>query len=265
MKVTLRSLYKRFGKRNTFFPPAKSGFHYYKFYKHLRHFIKFHSDKKNWFEIEKNLFQEVPSDSQSAWEARRKFRGAQAEVSATYLVEKMLGHEVIDFEVKSPYSITRKTVDQKLRVKGSEEFLEVKAQCGQQNGKNHPLSKKPIGYDPDSEEDTISWLYHDRISSRDGKIMKSKVTEAIEKGATILFAMIDCFRLDSNSFTEFVQLLFPNSAECGEMRFCENYRVHFFEEKSIIKPPLKEIWIFDDSHLHRLGVIFYDRSCLQPR
>lgn len=181
----------------------------YGFLPHLEYFIE---NKDRWQGSENildKLIRTVPTDPTEAWEEWRQFRSAEAEVTAIFLIENYLTGRVAGLEVRRPSC--KKDCDIAAYFDEEELFIEVKAQSGQQHGDKHPLSNDFIGFNPKDEDDLRSWLFEEKISSRDGKPMKPYCVQASEKKADILFVITDIFNWKSNNMEGLGRSLAPDS------------------------------------------------------
>lgn len=102
----------------------------------------------------------------------------------------------------------KRTSDIKVKLANKEYLIEIKAQSGQQHGSKHPRARGSNEFSPDFELDLKSWLFEEKISSRNGKPMKPRTIDADEQGAEILMAMIDHFT-EIQDIKELVSLLCP--------------------------------------------------------
>lgn len=193
----------------------------YGFLPHLEYFLE---NKGRWpgsENILNKLLKTVPGDSEEAWEEWRKFRSAEAEVTAIFLIENYLAGRATGLKVQRPSC--KKDCDIAAYFNEEELFIEVKSQSGQQHGDKHPLSNDFIGFYPKDEDDLRSWLFEKKISSRDGKPMKPYCIQASEKKADILFVMTDIFNLKSNNMQELGRFLAPDADNFSSKNF---YRKH---------------------------------------
>ena len=192
-----------------------------------------------------------------AWNRWRTFRAAQSEVTSIFLIEKIFMGNVLEIvpEEKSP------TPDLKVKLGSHEVLIEIKSQSGQQHGDKHPRTNGWIMFDPQDEHDLKSWLFIERISSRSSKPMKPKAFEADEKGAHILAALTDFFTM-INDIKSQISFICPGCklVDTKTIQFQEGkpLTVHFFQAEFPLSPKLsnlKEIWLFDESHLDRFFVL----------
>ncbi len=192
-----------------------------------------------------------------AWNRWQIFRAAQSEVTSIFLIEKAFMGNVLEIisENKVP------TPDLKVNLGNHELLIEIKSQSGQQHGDKHPRSKGWIMFDPQDENDMKSWLFIEKISSRSDKPMKPKALEADEKGAHILAAMTDFFTTIDDIKSQ-VSFICPNCklVDTKTIQFQEGktLTVYFFQAEFLFSPKsdnLKEIWLFDESHLDRFIVL----------
>lgn len=192
-----------------------------------------------------------------AWNRWQIFRAAQSEVTSIFLIEKAFIGNVLEIvpEDRVP------TTDLKVNLGNHELLIEIKSQSGQQHGDKHPRTKGCIMFDPQDENDLKSWLFIERISSRSGKLMKPKALEADEKGAHILATLTDFFTT-INDIKSQVSFICPGCklVDIKTIQFQEEkpLTVHFFQAEFPLSPKpdnLKEMWLFDESHLDRFIVL----------
>jgi len=232
---------------------------HYGFWQHLEYFLINVNRFKNHKSIIERLSVIVPldMDPEMAWAKWRKFRSAQSEVTIIFIIENYFLGQVLEI-----IPVNRKpTPDIKVSLNNFVHTIEIKAQSGQQHGTRHPRKKGLNSFSPQDETDLKSWLFEEKISSRNGKPMKPKTIEADEKGADILIAMTDYFSTiqDIEKQVSFV---------CPKSKFIEKKNIdigvvrpliaHFFEStypisKNLIN--LKEIWLFNESRLDRFVVL----------
>lgn len=231
----------------------------YGFWPHLEHFLQNQNRYGNHESIINRLSLLVPisMDIDTAWAKWRIFRSAQSEVTTIFFIENYLSGRVIEIVPVD----SKPTPDLLASFNNSEYFIEVKAQSGQQHGSKHPRSKGSFSFSPQDENDLKSWLFEEAISSRSGKRMKPKTLEADEKQADILIAMIDIFTYIDDVIDQ-AQFICPNSSflEKNSVRISseKNLSLHFFKSDYPVKRStkyLKEIWLFDESHMERFIVL----------
>jgi len=239
----------------------------YGFWPHLEYFLANVNRFKNHESITERLALIVPlnMNPQLAWANWQKFRSAQSEVTTVFIIENYFLGQVLEFV---PVSRER-TPDIKVCLNNFEHTIEVKAQSGQQQGTKHPREKGLNSFSPQDEIDLTSWLFVEKISSRDGKLMKPKTIEADEQGADILIAMTDYFNSiqDINAQVSFV---------CPDSKFIEEKNIvvkmvapliaHFYKSTYPINRNLinlKEIWFFDESRLDRFVVLSSESRLLE--
>lgn len=242
---------------------------HYGFVPHFKYFLK---NKERWSNADgvlARILAPVPDNSDEAWETWRQYRSAQAEITSIFLIENYLCGEVIGLEVARPG--VGKSCDIYARfISGIESYLEVKAQSGQQHGDKHPLSRKPIGFAPQFEEDLRSWLFEKRLSSRNGKSMTPYCRQASDKGADVLISMIDIFRQGAADIISLGKLLAPDHGEITSKDFprkgawrwlpvkSASMRVFTIEagnQTSEKMVRLKEVWVFDNARLSEMLVL----------
>jgi len=192
-----------------------------------------------------------------AWNRWQIFRAAQSEVTSIFIIEKAFLGKVLEIIPED----TAPTPDLKVRLDNQDLLLEIKSQSGQQHGDKHPRAKDWIMFDPQDENDLKSWLFEERISSRDDRPMKPKALEAEEKGARILVALTDIFTT-INGIKSQASFICPNSqfleTRTIQIRVGKTLTVHFFHAEFPISRKLnnlREVWLFDESHLDRFVVL----------
>lgn len=241
----------------------------YGFWPHLEYFlqhIKRFGDHKS---IIERLSLTVPlkMDIQQAWGKWQQFRSAQSEVTSIFIIEEYFKGQVLDI-----IPVNKKpTPDIRVSLAKKEYLIEIKTQSGQQHSYNkHPRKKGLELFSPDNESDLRSWLFEENISIRNGKPMKPKTIEADEQGAAILMAMTDYFTTNEDINNE-AQLIYPGSEFIGKREFSSE----FIKKKGLIQPcvayfykatfpvksnliNLKEIWLYNESHLDSFRVFSKD-------
>ncbi len=239
----------------------------YKFIPHLEYFQNNCNrwDKKKVEDILQHINKPVPEDIDKAWEVWRRFRSAQAEISAIYLIEQFFRGEVK--EIEACRSGTRKTCDFLAEINDKDFFIEVKAQSGQQKQKKDDKDysyKHPLCYfqrfEAKFEDDFFSWLFEKRESSRSRKPMRPMCQIAsVDKKADVLVAMTDIFYDDTNNTEELASLLlWPDCSEGFDIIKGDNFKVHIATAGVVTLNDmydLKEIWIFDNVKLNELLII----------
>ena len=240
-------LYERMSNSNYGFWPE---FEY--FLSHIERFDNYESNLKRL-----SVTAPLSMGNDKAWNMWQIFRAAQSEITVIFLIEKYLQGLVLEIIPEASVQ----TPDLRIRFDQNELLVEIKAQSGQQHGDKHPMTTGCTLFDPKDENDLKSWLFEDRISSRNGKAMKPKVLEAEDKGADILIAMIDIFNTidDIESQASFIC---PNSnfIEMEEIQIGngKSLKLHFFKAIFPVSQELsrlREIWLFDESHLDRFMVL----------
>ncbi len=238
----------------------------YGFWPHLEYFI-INMQRFGDYEsiIEKlSIVAPLKMDIQQAWEKWRQFRSAQSEVTSIFIIENYFKGQVLEIiPVKK-----KRTPDIRIKLATKEYLIEIKAQSGQQHGSKHPRAKGLNYFSPDFELDLKSWLFEENISSRTGKPMKPKTVDADEQGAEILMAMTD-------HFTRIQDIKKQVSILCPRYEFCEKREIiieslepcvaHFFKVIFPVKDSLrnlKEIWLYNESHLDRLLALSREESLL---
>ena len=148
------------------------------------------------------------------------------------------------------------------------DMVEIKAQSGQQHGGKHPRSNGWYSFDPQFEEDLKSWLFIEKISSRNGKPMKPKVFESEEKGADILVAMTDFFTTIDEIESQ-VSYLCPKNIFIDKIHIDikggQLLKAHFYQVELPLNKKLnrlKEIWLYDECHLDKFLVLFEGSTLL---
>ena len=263
----------------------------YRFMPHLEYFMKSKHRWSNSNLILERVFANVPADVEEAWETWRKFRSAQAEITTIFLIEVYLGGIVKDLEVSPPG--TSRRCDIFAALEGADGlYLEVKAQSGQQHGDKHPCSQALIRFEPRADQDLRSWLFEEKVSSRDGKPMRPYCLQASDKSADGLVVMTDIFWEDCNDMKSLARLVIPDFESICSIEFPKNYlklaatkglcftilqwlrlrretlRVTILRagEESLSKMRnLRELWIFDNSEPHDLVIIQGKKSSLSVR
>lgn len=240
----------------------------YGFWPHLEYFLLNLNRFKNHESIIERLLLEVPLNMEldKAWAIWQKFRSAQSEVTVIFIIENYFSGRVVEIV---PVDNKKPTPDIKVVLNSCEYTIEVKAQSGQQHGDKHPRTKGIFSFTPQKEEDLQSWLFLKKISSRNGKPMEPKCLEADKKGADILVAMTDYFTTEQDVKTE-VSMICPNSkyTESNNLMITslKPLTAHFFESTypicGVLKR-LKEIWLFDESHLDRFKVLSRESILLE--
>lgn len=239
----------------------------YKFIPHLEYFQNNCNrwDNNKVEDMLQHINKPVPEDIDKAWEVWRRFRSAQAEISAIYLIEQFFSGEVK--EIEACRSGISKTCDFLAEINDKDFFIEVKAQSGQQKQKKDSIDysyKHPLCYshrfDPDDENDLFSWLFERKISSRDGKTMRPMCQIAsVDKKADVLFAMIDIFNDDTNNTEELASfLLWPDCSEGLDIIKGDNFKIHIVTAGDDILNAmydLKEVWIIDNARLNEMLII----------
>jgi len=238
----------------------------YGFWPHLEYFLENLRRFPNCSPILKRLSVVVPMsmDMEKAWGEWRKFRSAQSEVTTIFLIENYFAGRILEIipENRTP------SPDLKIKLSEHNYMLEIKAQSGQQHGDKHPRLNGGHSFDPKFEEDLKSWLFMEKISSRSGKPMKPKVLEAEEKGSDILVAMTDFFATIDEIQSK-VSYLSPNSTfidkKAIQIESGNLLKAHFYQVKFPVNRKLhilKEIWLYDESHLDNFLVLFEDSMLL---
>ncbi len=231
----------------------------YVFWPHLEFFLQNHNRYGNYESIIERLILTVPTttDIDAAWGKWRIFRSAQSEITSIFMIENCLLGQVIEIVPVNH----KPTPDLKIVLNNSKYSIEIKAQSGQQHGSTHPRSKESESFSPKYEEDLKSWLFEEAVSSRSGKPMKPKAIEADEKQADILMAMTDIFNTIDEVKDQALYIC-PNSSFLEKNSIKANsdkiISIHFFESEYPVKKSLKylkEIWLFDESHLDRFIVL----------
>ena len=141
-------------------------------------------------------------------------------------------------------------------------MVEAKAQSGQQHGNKHPRYDDFSLFNPKEELDLRSWLFEERISSRNGKPMKPQVLAAEIKKADILICQTDYIKTQSNLLSQ-ISILCPENQFIDQISLQANNRnpleVFFFQATyPCTRQPekLKEIWLcYLSSSRYRLVVL----------
>jgi len=233
----------------------------YGFWPHFEHFLANLNSYKNYDSIIRRLSLTAPCDLEisKAWVKWQIFRSAQSEVTSIFIIEKYFSGAVKEIIAKQE---NIKTPDLRVSINLNEILIEVKAQSGQQHGTKHPRCKGSDSYSPQDEENLNSWLFQEKISSRNGKPMKPKTIETEEKGAAVLFAMTDIiptvFDIEKRT-----HLICPGSKFIRKSHFSSDSNdsvvVYFFHVKfpilNRLSSNLQEIWLFDECHLDEFIVL----------
>jgi|GEM_PF-1276919 len=179
----------------------------YPFWIELEYFLSISERLGNIDEIIRKLFSEAPLslDIDKAWEKQRDFRSAQFEVTSISMIEQYF-HGKVALIPENRFPTPDFWID---LIQGSF-TVEAKAQSGQQHGDKHPRLRGPILFNPKEEADLRSWLFEERISSRNGKPMKPQILAAERKGADILICQTDCVKTRDDLLTQ-VSILCPES------------------------------------------------------
>lgn len=253
----------------------------YGFVPHLIYFLRNRNRWANSDHILQRIFAKVPNDSEEAWEVWRNFRSAQAEITSVFLIENYFAGKVIELEVSR--SGVSKKCDIRVALNSDVDyFLEVKAQSGQQHGDKHPISDGLIQFHPQFEDDLYSWLFEERISSRNRQPMRPYCLQASDKQADVLVAMTDIFLQKSNNMNSLAKVVIPDYLEVCNKDF-RRYYLKVFSLQNVINAilqwlriktdsigviavtageettkkmgSLKEIWIFDNSALEDMIIV----------
>lgn len=239
----------------------------YGFWPHLEHFLVNIKRFANHESITERLSLVVPieMDLHKAWAKWQKFRSAQSEVTTIFIIENYFSGQVLEI-----IPVNKKpTPDIIVSLNDYEYKIEIKAQSGQQHGTKHPRAKGWNSFSPKDEVDLKSWLFEEKISSRNGKPMKPKTLEAEEKGADILVAMTDYFNT-IHDVADQVAIVCPDSEFIDNKNFntkmVSPLTAHLFKSVYPIKRSLmnlKEIWLFDECHLDRFVVLSRESILLE--
>lgn len=241
----------------------------YGFWPHLEHFLSNKKSYKNYDSIISRLSITAPLDLEitKAWGKWQRFRSAQSEITSIFLIENYFGGTVLEIVAKQEKS---KTPDLRVNLKQKVFYVEVKAQSGQQHGTKHPVCEGSDFYTPQDELDLNSWLFQEKISSRNGRPMKPKVIESEEKGAEVLIAMTDIMPTISE-IEDRVQLICPGckltERRCFHSYLKDSLVAYFFQVNiptimDLTLCKLKEIWLFDECHLDEFMILSEYQSVL---
>lgn len=231
----------------------------YKFWPHLEYFFLKMQRFGNYESIIERLSLVAPLKMgiDEAWEKWRQFRSAQSEITAIFIIENYLKGQVLEI---IPINKRKPTPDIKVRLSNNEYLIEIKAQSGQQRGSKHPMAKGSNLFSPDNELDLKSWLFEERISSRNGRPMEPKTLKADKQGAAILFAMTDIMTM--RDIKGQVSLICPDNEFIEKMELSvdtlDPFAAHFYNATFPVKSGLinlKELWLFNESHLDRFLVL----------
>jgi hypothetical protein len=202
-------------------------------------------------------------DIATAWGRHRDFRSAQFEVTVIFLIEKCFGGKAqIIPESNVP------TPDFEVELNQGKFTIEAKAQSGQQHSDKHPRHNGQILFDPKEEVDLRSWLFEERISSRNGRAMEPQVVAAEKKGADILVCQTDYVKTEQDLLSQ-IRILCPKSQFAERMTLQIANRkpieVQFFQAtypytRQPIK--LKEIWLCNLSSSHYRLVVLSRRDAI---
>lgn len=231
----------------------------YPFWAEFEYFLSNSERLGNTREILRKLSSVAPLtlDITTAWGKQRDFRSAQFEVTVIFLIEKCFGGKTLLIPESSV-----PTPDFEVELNQDKFTIEAKAQSGQQHGDKHPRHNGQILFDPKEEMDLRSWLFEERISSRNGKAMEPQVIAAEKKGADILVCQTDYVKTEQDLLSQ-IRILCPESQFAEEMTLQVANRkpidALFFQAtypcaRQSIK--LKEIWLCNlASSRYRLVVL----------
>ncbi len=218
----------------------------YGFWPHLEYFLGNLQRFVNYESIIERLTLAVPLglNKDEAWRKWQIFRSAQAEVTSIFIIENYVKGQVLEIVP----TINKPTPDLKVKL-FNQQYLEVKAQSGQQHGSIHPRLSGLNQYSPANELDLKSWLFEEKISSRNNQPMKPKIIEADKKGASILLAMIDIeIKGDLNKQ---VPIICPENNYLERIEGCDHFNCYFYRVTFPARDlkNVKEVWLFHESHL----------------
>jgi hypothetical protein len=223
--------------------------HNYPFWSELEFFLSNLGRFVNHKSVLKRLSASSPStlDKDKAWGEWKKFRSAQFEIAVIFLIEKYFLGQVEGLIPESNIP----TPDFNVRLDQQKVKIEAKAQSGQQHGDKHPSDKRATLFDPKEEKDLKSWLFDEKISSRDRKPMKPMIQQAEVKGADVLVVQTD-FVKTVNDIHSQVSVLCPVNNFVGQ-RIVTNegknpIAISFFQVEfphSRILKNVKEIWLYN--------------------
>lgn len=236
-------------------------------YGFLPHFQYFFDNRHRWRnsnKILKRILARVPENPDEAWEVWRQFRSAQAEISSIFLLENVLKADVLGLEV-SKEGVAKSCDICATFSSCGKLYIEVKAQSGQQHGDRHPLSRS-ILFSPRNEEDLRSWLFEEKVSSKDGKVMKPYCFQASEKSADVLMVITDIF--SSGDMLSLGKVLSPDqvSAKRESMSGDSKHKLFVVEAGKGTSGKmygLNEVWLFDNSRLDEMLVLHTKGTILQ--
>jgi len=239
----------------------------YGFWPHFEYFLLNLERFENSSSVLKKLSLPAPMsmNKDDAWGKWREFRSAQVEITAIYIIEKIFKGNVLEIVPEDE----KPTPDLRVNLNDQELFVEIKAQSGQQHGDKHPRVKDSIiTFDPKDEEDLESWLFTKRKSSRNGKLMQPKILEADNQGAHILLAVTDYFK-SIDDVEARASIVCPNCKLIATKNIESQPgvfgAVYFFLAKFPLHKELKqlkEIWLFDESNLNEIFVLFQEGCSL---
>jgi hypothetical protein len=220
----------------------------YPFWAELEYFLSNRKRLGNTRDILRKLSSAAPLtlEANKAWQRRQDFRSAQFEVSVIFLIERYFGGKTrLIPEDRVP------TPDFEVEFNQGKFKIEAKAQSGQHHGDKHPRHHGPILFDPKEEIDLRSWLFEERISSRNGKAMEPQVTAAEKKGADILACVTDYIETEEDLLSQ-ISILCPESEFTGRITLQSANRkpidaLFFQATYPCLRQPtkVKEIWLCD--------------------
>jgi hypothetical protein len=205
----------------------------YPFWAEFEYFLSNNYRYGNAQEILQKLSSQAPLelDINKAWENWRDFRSAQFEVTAIFLIERYFGGKTIRFipQGKTPMP------DFEVQLNPGTFMIEAKTQSGQQHGDKHPRGDDFSRFHPKDETDLRSWLFEEKISSRNGKVMEPMVKAAEKKVADILICQTDYIKTKKNFLSQI-------SVLCPQNKLIEKTTLYGTSGKPI------EVWFFQVSY-----------------
>jgi hypothetical protein len=241
----------------------------YPFWDELEYFLSNSKRLGDSSEIIRRLCSKAPLslDIDRAWQEKRQFRSAQFEITAIFLIENYFNGKI---EI-IPEDKKKRVPDFNIKLHQGVFKVEAKAQSGQQHGDKHPRHNGPILFDPKEERDLHSWLFEEKNSSRDGRIMKPQALAAEEKKADILVCQTDYIKTREDIGSQ-ISVLCPlnDFIECKKIQ-CDNksdIEIIFFKVEFPIRKflSLKEIWLCNlSSSFYRIIVLSGSNSTVLNR
>ena len=240
----------------------------YPFWTEFEYFLSIKGKLGNIQEILRKLSSKVPLDldKNKAWEKWREFRSAQFEITAIFLLEKYFG----GVKTRLIPTNNKPTADFEIQLRQGQFLVEAKAQSGQQHGNKHPRDDGSILFDPKDENDLKSWLFEERISSRNGKAMEPMAKVAEKKCADILMCQTDYVRTKEDISSQ-ISTLCPHNKQVEKTTLYDSLgksmEVWFFQADYpylLQFSNLKEIWLCNlSSNNYKLAVLSHKSPILE--